>query len=376
MPSASPSVLIVSNGYGEDAVGAALADHLQPHVAVAAYPVVGTGVAYGATPLLQPLAHLPSEGFGGRGRGLLDDVRAGGLSFLWRQRQTLRAQRGRYDQVVAVGDTFCLWMAAATGAPPVLVATAKSSRHDPHHRLDVSIMRRLAARVFARDADTARDLRALGVDAAYVGNPLMDAIGSAASDGVRRSDRHVVVLLPGSRQEAYRNLTDLLRLADVVSQRVSVGWICAMAPTLTRDAVAAAAAEAGWASGETALRRDAAEVVLTSSFGAAVRDADLVVSLAGTASEQAAGLGKPVVAFPGSGPQFTPRFLAAQQRLLGDALAATPTWTEAAAAVLRLLADPEERLRRGAAGRLRMGPSGAIQRISESILAELGAGES
>jgi uncharacterized protein (TIGR03492 family) len=326
--------------------------------------------------MLEPVHTFPSGGFGARGRGFLDDVRAGGFGFLWRQRRTLRAQRGRYDEVVAVGDTFCLWMAAAAGAPPVLVATAKSSRHDPHHRLDVAIMRRLAARVFARDADTARDLSALGIDAAHVGNPLMDAIDDGAGGNQRRPDRHVVVLLPGSRQGAYRNLTDLLHLADVVGQRVPVGWLCAVAPTLTRDAVADAATDAGWSAGETTLRRGTAEVVLTSNFGAAVREADIVVSLAGSASEQAAGLGKPVVAFPGSGPQFTPRFLAAQQRLLGDALVPSPTWTEAAAAVLRLLDDPEERLRRGAAGRLRMGPSGAIERISKEILAQVsGSGQ-
>ena len=39
--------------------------------------------------------------------------------------------------------------------------------------------------------------------------------------------------------------------------------------------------------------------------------------MAGTAVEQAVGLGKPVVQIPGKGPQFTYRFAEAQMRLLG-----------------------------------------------------------
>ncbi|HEV8353167.1 MAG TPA: hypothetical protein VGR24_03100 [bacterium] len=352
-----PSVLIISNGHGEDAVGAALARRLEAAAhTVMAYPLVGTGRNYGRIPMLEPVRELPSGGFGARGTGLVADLRAGGLGLVRRQRRTLRAERGRYDLVVAIGDAFCLWMAAATG-PAMFIGTAKSSRHDPYSWLDVRIIRGLAAHVFARDEDTAAALRARGIDAAYVGNPLMDTIGSAGSGIVRRPDRHVVVLLPGSRQEAYVNLENLLRLAGVVTQRAPVDWWCALAPTLDR----------------TKAEAMSPDVNFSTDFGGTVGSADVVVSLAGTASEQAAGLGKPVVAFPGSGPQFTPQFLALQQKLLGDALVSAPTWTEAAAAVLRLLADPEERLRRGAAGRLRMGPPGAIERIAGEILKGLKA---
>ena len=42
-----------------------------------------------------------------------------------------------------------------------------------------------------------------------------------------------------------------------------------------------------------------------------------VISMAGTASEQAIGLAKPVVQIEGRGPQFTKSFAEAQRRLLG-----------------------------------------------------------
>jgi len=39
--------------------------------------------------------------------------------------------------------------------------------------------------------------------------------------------------------------------------------------------------------------------------------------MAGTAAEQAIGLGKPVIPIEGKGPQFTKSFAEAQRRLLG-----------------------------------------------------------
>ena len=41
------------------------------------------------------------------------------------------------------------------------------------------------------------------------------------------------------------------------------------------------------------------------------------ISMAGTAAEQAIGLGKPVIQIEGKGPQFTKSFAEAQRRLLG-----------------------------------------------------------
>ena len=95
--------------------------------------------------------------------------------------------------------------------------------------------------------------------------------------------------------------------------------------------------------------------------------------MAGAAHEQAAGLGKPVVAFPGTGPQFTHRFLQEQQRLLGDALVSALTWQEAAQAVTALLRDPRDRERRGRMGRERQGGPGASAAIARALLERLSA---
>src|SRR3989442_15424891 len=78
------SVLIVSNGHGEDAVGMALAAEIGSVAQLAAFPLAGAGAAYRGIPMLDPRRQLPSGGFGLRGswRAVWADLRAG-IGALW-----------------------------------------------------------------------------------------------------------------------------------------------------------------------------------------------------------------------------------------------------------------------------------------------------
>ncbi len=370
------SVLIISNGHGEDAVGMALAEALGPYASLTGYPLVGLGRAYRGTPLLDPRRALPSGGFALRGgwQGLWADLRDGALRSWQEQRKTLRQQRGRHDLAIAIGDTYCLWMTASSGAPVVFIATAKSQRHDPHLWVERLLIRRLARAVFARDQLTADALAEAGIPARYVGNPLMDTITSGGESFPRSGHRPIITLLPGSRADAYANVPLLLRLCEEVSRKVEVDFLCALAAGVDREKLDAAAWQIGWTASAQFLRSGSIEIALTTAFGDAVQAAAVVVGLAGTANEQAAGLGKPIVAFPGLNSQFTPRFLALQQRLLGEALVGALGWREAATVTVRLLRDPLERARRGEVGRARMGAPGALSKIATEIIGLLNAG--
>jgi len=362
------TVLIVSNGRGEDAVGAALAEVLGDDAAVVAYPLVGMGEAYGDVPLLDPRQALPSGGFSLRGGDLAGDLRAGGGKLLAAQRRTLRGQAGRHAVTVAVGDVFCLWMASHARTPTVLVATAKSQRNEPHGLLEIWQMRRRAALVFTRDRETSEVLAGRGVRARYEGNPLMDCIPPAGDALPLAPGAPVVLLLPGSRGDAPHNLMQLLKVAVQVTGEVGARFVCALPRTLAVAEVVRRAQSGGWQAAGEFIERAETRVLLTRDFGAAVRAATIVVGLAGTANEQAAGLGKPVIAFPVDGAvQFTPRFLALQKRLLGDALVDALDWEDAARAAVWLLLNPEERRRRGEIGRERMGEGGAVERIAREV---------
>ncbi len=340
-----PSVLIVSNGHGEDAVGMALADRLAPEAAITAFPLVGVGGAFHGVELLEPRQILPSGGFALRGawRALWEDLRSGAVRRWLAQQATLRGQQGRHRVIVAIGDVYGLWMAAAAGRPVVFIATAKSQYNEPHRALERAQLRRMARVIFTRDELTAQTLRRAGLPARYVGNPLMDTIGDAGASVRADLTQPTVVILPGSRADADANLGPLLRVCAQIGARLRVHFVCALAPAVDLTRGGSTASATGWDIDGDGFHRNGITVTLTRAFGDAIRAADVVVGLAGTANEQAAGLGKPVVTFVGPGAQVSPQFVALQQRLLGEALVVARDWQDAAEAVVRLLRTPAER---------------------------------
>lgn len=365
-------VLLVSNGYGEDLMGAALARALRQRGAeVTAYPLVGTGLAYQreGTPLLDPRRTLPTAGFGFRTglRAAWEDLRAGWVALTLAQRRTLRSQRNPHALVVAVGDVFCLWMASAARGKVVYVPTAKSEHNDPHRWFELALVRRLAVFSFPRDEVTTERYRRAGLPAEFVGNLMMDCLEFAGEAFDLPPDAPVVLLLPGSRRDAPDNLGRLWAAArELARWRPDIRFLLAMSPTVDPEQLAracGAALDPPW------IRDSRLQVRWTRNFADAVARAWAVLGMAGTAHEQAAGLGKPVVAFPGGGVQFNRRFLLLQARLLGEALVPVRGPEEAAQALLRLLEDPTERLRRGQVGKERMGPPGAASRMADRLLA-------
>lgn len=348
----------------------ALADRLQPEAAITAYPLVGVGDGYHGVELLEPRHTLPSGGFALRGawRALRQDLRSGAVRRWLAQRATLLGQHGRHRVIVAIGDVYGLWMAAAAGRPLVFVATAKSQYNEPHRALERAQLRRVAQVIFTRDELTAQTLHRAGLPARYVGNPLMDTIGGVGTSVKADPTQPTVVILPGSRADADANLVPLLGVCAQIGARLRVHFVCALAPAVDLTRVRSAASRGGWDIDEDGFHRNGITVTLTRAFGDAIRAADVVVGLAGTANEQAAGLGKPVVTFVGPGAQVSPQFVALQQRLLGEALVVARGWQDAAEAVVRLLGNHPERTARGAVGRERMGEPGAVPQIAHAIL--------
>lgn len=365
-----PPVLVVSNGHGEDAVGAAVASLLRPTAAVEAFPLVGRGEAYGDIPLLEPRRELPSGGFALRGGigSLWADVRAGGLR-LWRdQRAALRLRAGRQRVTVVVGDVYALWMASRTRAPTVFVATAKSELNERHRAHEIAVIRRHAGLVFTRDTVTADALRRRRIAARCAGNPMVDVIPEPAGALPLPPGAPVALLLPGSRADALRNITILLRLSRRVAASEPAIFVAALPPSLETARVILAATSAGWTVDGSFLRSPSAAIYITRDFGAALLHATVAVGLAGTANEQAAARGIPVVAFsPAGAVQYTKGFMRLQHRLLADALVPAADWERAAEATVRLLRDAAERAQRAEAGRQRMGPPGAVPAIAAAV---------
>ena len=423
-------VLLLSNGHGEDLSGALLAAALQRlGVAVEALPLVGHGDPYRRQGIAV-LGHTRSYSTGGLGytslAGQLTELIQGQVLYLLGRYALLRRHRHRYALVVAVGDIVPLLGAWLSGRPTAMYLVAYSSHYEGRLRLPwpcgwLLRQARLLA-VWSREALTASDLQAqLGRPVSFLGNPFLDpvapdqagandqaaAVAGAASQMVSPNQAapapppstppaRRLALLPGSRlPEALHNLELMLQMLALLPAelRQPGGLVVelALVPELELGAIAAMARPHGWqlepapgasASGPLLAGHGLRLLLGWGRFSGILAAADLVISMAGTASEQAVGLAKPVLQLAGRGPQFTESFAEAQRRLLGSgvhcadgaagsqaALSATATL---AAALLKQLADPaqaaalQRRLERLASERI--GNPGGSERMAKAIM--------
>lgn len=393
-PSPARPLLLLSNGTAEDLIGARLLEEVgRPAWAL---PLVGEGRAYAGVPgvtRLGPTLSLPSGGFPlGSAANLRADLRAGLIGTTLGQVRAARGAGREAGAVAVVGDAHALLLgtlAARAGGVPLVHVQPLLSAHSAEglglrgalrelNALGANLplpselaLARRAHAVYLRDAATARLYAARGVRARWAGSFALDVLPAPERDlrGLT-GGRPVLALLPGSREDHRESLPLMLRAAARLPELTplvawSHGWEEVTLPpgwTLRADED-----QAAWVGGE-----GASVALLRGAFGAVARAADVAVGTAGTANEQLAGLGVPVVAFATGGPQFTPGFLRRQGRLLGEALRAVPADPGAVAAEVRALrGDGRRRARASLAGMTRVGPGGALPVIAAELRALL-----
>jgi tetraacyldisaccharide 4'-kinase len=370
-------VLFVANGHGETAIAACIAEHVVAlagaPVALDLFPLVGTGAGAEPLALVGPRAVMPSGGLVAMGnvRAFARDVRAGFFALFARQVAFLGDVRGRYDAVVAVGDVFALALALRARERTLFVGTAKSVYVAPYGRFERGLLRR-ASRAFVRDEPTAAHLRREGVAAEAPGNVIVDMV----QPGVAPAGAWLGVL-PGSRGEAYADAVRLARVARALGpRRPELGALMSIAPTVDAARLARALGDDGWTiepgEGFAPFRAHAELTRLVAWRGplGALLDASVaVLGQAGTANEQAAAYGVPVVALRGPSARREDWYRMRQRRLLGDALLLVPPEPGlAASAIDALLGDAASLRRMRTAGPERMGPRGGAATIARAIV--------
>lgn len=385
-------ILLLSNGHGEDAIGAAIARELaRLGLEPLPLPLVGSGNAYARAgfPVLGPRREMPSGGFVRfNPKALLADLRSGWLAMTKEQVRVLRAAASRAATLV-VGDLYGLFLGSRYGGRPLfqvqpLVSVRypgaqglEAIEHLPAQRflLPERLLMRRAARVYPRDPESAAWLQARGVaHAVCLGNPLLDAVFGEAS---LEPSPPYLLLLPGSRADAYFSLPIMLEavrelrpltLTPVVAwSGLDLGGLQAPGWALER----LIGQEVGVT--HTLIHLDGTRVFLAQgAFKSALLGSKLAFSTSGSAAEQAAGYGVPLVGFPTRGPQYTASFARAQQQLLGKALTlALPYPREVAQAARALLHHPQAYQAAQEEGKKAMGAPGAARRIAEDIAAYL-----
>ncbi|TAE55204.1 MAG: hypothetical protein EAZ76_12365 [Nostocales cyanobacterium] len=420
-------LLVLSNGHGEDIIAARIIQELQQLSTppdIFALPIVGEGHAYQKlnVPCIGEVKTMPSGGFIYMdGKQLMRDVQGGLVQLTWKQIQAVRSwvssqtKLGNQNVILAVGDIVPLLFAALSGANYAFVGTAKSeyyvrdelgllpgrsksawwenfsgSIYHPWERWLMS--RRRCRAVFPRDALTTEILRKWPIPAFDAGNPMMDGlepkITDPVFDGVEVEEAEIsrpmmVTLLPGSRaNEAYENwqiiMMGVSALIDGFREREIV-FLGAIAPSLDPNILSQTLQTMGWQQQDQCtvkladpqaifFKLKSATLILSQqSYNEFLHWGDIAIAMAGTATEQYIGLGKPAIAIPGKGPQYNPAFAEAQSRLLGSSLRLIDQPSQVFPTVQTLFKDPDLLQDIAENGVKRMGRPGAAKRIAECL---------
>ena len=399
-------LLALSNGHGEDEVAVRVLRQLRqrcPDWEIQALPIVGEGSAYGqaSIEIYGPTqSAMPSGGFLYMSqKAILKDMRSGLLRLTVAQLKACRQWATQPGCVLAVGDIVPLLFARWSGAPFSFIGTAKSEYYLRSELPDPSVRRSPLKQwldcvyqpwerwlmqsshckaVFPRDPLTATLLKQWPIPVADLGNPMLDDLipQGVLTPELFSDDVPVILLMPGSRPpEAYANWQLILEsIAPMVRLKPRV-FVAAIASQLDLDQLAQSAIALGWQSEQAQPLAIPCRVfslgtahlfIVQKAFSDALHRAEAAVAMAGTATEQFVGLGKPAVTFAGAGPQFTWAFAEAQSRLLGPSIHLVEGPKAVPDAIDSLLQSSAQTLYRQN-GELRMGRPGASARIAQHV---------
>jgi uncharacterized protein (TIGR03492 family) len=404
-------LLVISNGHGEDLIAVRIIEQLQialNDLEVMALPIVGEGYTYQKLqiPLVGKVQTMPSGGFVYMSKNhLFSDLKGGLLQLTLDQLKVVKQWGKTKNAILAVGDIVPLLFARLSGSRFAFVGTAKSeyylrdsqgkwleqtswlekqfgSVYLPWERWLMSH----AVSVYPRDSLTTKILQQQKIKAWDLGNPMMD--GLIISRHVTQWQKTLkILLLPGSRsQEALHNWPQILAVVELIIAELTefhLVFYTAIAASVDSTLLQQSLIDCGWEleainqerdrtatddSIKMQFRRGKATLWLAqNAYKEYSQAANLAIAMAGTATEQFVGLGKPVITMPGKGPQCTFAFMEAQSRLLGCSIFLRETPTQVVQAIKLLLDSPELLQTIADNGKARMGNSGASQRIAAHL---------
>ena len=393
-------VLLLSNGHGEDLSGALVAAELmQRGIPVEALPLVGHGSPYRqrGVPVLGRTRSCSTGGLGYTSLGgRLSELLEGQMGHVLGRLLLLRRRRRHYGLVVAVGDVLAVLGSWLSGLPSAVYLVAYSSHYEGRLRLPWPcgwlLSQASIKAIWSRDCLTANDLsQQLNRAVVFLGNPFLDVVSADTSESLPLPALQLA-LVPGSRlPEAARNLALMLRVLALLPEEWArsqpLRLRAALVAELDSSCVAKLAGPLGWRLEATdRLVRGPLVVELGwGQFGEILASSQLVLCMAGTAAEQAVGLGKPVLQLVGGGPQFTAGFAEAQRRLLGPGVRCAPGSSGSAATLaataqlaqglLDQQSDPKQgpalRQSLAAIGLERIGAPGGSEAVAAAIMAML-----
>ena len=397
-------LLVISNGHGEDVIAVRIIEQLQiifNELEIVALPIVGQGYAYQKSqiPIAGKVQTMPSGGFVYMsGRQFWADIKGGLLQLTLEQLRIVRNWGKTQNAILAVGDIVPLLFARLSGSNFAFVGTAKSEYYlrdiqgqwlVQTSQLEKKLgsvylpwerwLMKQAKGVYPRDTLTTTVLQQYKIAAYDLGNPMMDGFVIKETPAPLAQTLNIL-LLPGSRQpESLRNWQQIIQTAAQIVHGLpnhSLVFYGAIAPGLEIAPFSRLLKTQGWQ--QTAQvpkmlfqQRQATLWLAQNAYQEYLQKANLAIAMAGTATEQFVGLGKPVITMAGNGPQCTEAFIEAQSRLLGCSVLRQTDQQQTVATIRSLLTNSVRLREISQNGRARMGNPGAARRIAQHLKSSL-----
>ncbi len=329
-------ILLLSNGHGEDLSGSLIAKQLvNSGYSVEALPIVGKGIHYEKEKIkiIGKTKEFTTGGIGYNSfKGRLNEIFGGEIIYVLKRLYLTYKIRKKYNYFFVVGDIVPVFFAWVCKKDFFTYLVAYSSHYEGKLKLPwpskFFLISKKAKKIYTRDFLTANDLTSqLKKKVSFFGNPFMDKYFFRDKE-LKKSD-FSIGLFPGSRfPEILNNFVLILEVLEALSdfsyfQKIEFNF--AIVNALSSSKIREIFENRKWVYLEKINEKNLLKFQYKSltvnlywnTFDEILLKSRLCISMAGTAAEQAIGLGKPVIQIEGKGPQFTKSFAEAQRRLLG-----------------------------------------------------------
>ncbi len=329
-------ILILSNGHGEDLSGSLIAKQfVKSGYSVNALPIVGKGNHY-KKEKIKIIGKTKEFSTGGIGynslKGRLTEIFGGEIFYLLKRLYLTYKIRKKYDYFFVVGDIVPVFFAWICKKDFFTYLVAYSSHYEGKLKLPwpskFFLLSKKSKKIYTRDSLTANDLTfQLKKKVSFLGNPFMDKF--FPKDQELKKFEFSIGLFPGSRfPEILDNFVLILEVLEELSdfryfQKIEFNF--AIVNALSSSKIKEVFQKRRWLYHEKIKEKYLLKFqykylevnIYWNNFDKILLKSRCCISMAGTAAEQAIGLGKPVIQIEGKGPQFTKSFAEAQRRLLG-----------------------------------------------------------
>ncbi|MCX7972773.1 MAG: hypothetical protein N2657_06160 [bacterium] len=354
-------ILFLSNGYGEDTIASYIIKAFPPDLRkkIYAFPLVTEGSIFKeeGIKICGPIRVLPSRGISGllNLKNFIIDIKSGLIQHVIQQVNFIK-NLDKDFYFVAVGDIYPLSILYLTSriSKAFFVATAKSIKTEIFNFFEIHIMKKVIAS-FVRDNSTQEWIQKKYKlsNVYFFGNPVLDIPLADSPDILKNIEKsRNIIFLPGRVNEALKNINLLLpAMREIVSRGYT---FCIVVPDFyPLEEI------------RSIISSFDQSIFLVSSryYRFLLERSFLAWGFAGSANEQAAGFGIPVISLNEKN-----WYRQRQKKLLKDSLILVENPYDFISKTLELANNPEYYGVLSNAGKIEMGPPGGASLISSFII--------